>query len=58
MGIASNDHCYVWYKDGTASSGNSGDLDTHRTPYKYSGGDKTGPALGQEIPVKQNQNQQ
>jgi filamentous hemagglutinin family protein len=36
MGIASDDHVYVWYKDGTVSSGTSNDLYKHRGSYKYS----------------------
>ena len=37
MGIAgSNDHVYVWYKDGTVSSGRSNDLDRYRQRYRYS----------------------
>lgn len=36
IGIAGNDHVYVWYKDGTASSGTSTDLDRYRVPYRYS----------------------
>ena len=37
MAIAgSNDHTYVWYKDGTVSSGSTGDLDQHRQPYGFS----------------------
>ena len=36
MGIAgSNDHIYVWYKDGTVSSGSSRDLDKYKAPYAY-----------------------
>jgi len=37
MGIAgSNDHVYVWFRDGTVSSGSSDELDKHRKPYRYS----------------------
>ena len=36
IGIASNDYCYVWYKDGTASYGTSDDLDSYRASYTYS----------------------
>ena len=37
MAIAgSNDHVYVWYNDGTVSSGTSSDLDAHRGLYNYS----------------------
>lgn len=36
MAIAgSNDHVYIWYRDGTASSGVSRRLDVYRTPYAY-----------------------
>jgi hypothetical protein len=35
MGIASDDHVYTWYRDGTVSSGTSADLDAYRTPYAY-----------------------
>ncbi len=36
MGIAgSNDHVYVWYKDGTVSSGSSSNLTKYRNPYKF-----------------------
>jgi hypothetical protein len=37
MGIAgSDDHVFVWYKDGTVSSGTSWDLEAYRAPYTYS----------------------
>ena len=37
MAIAgSTDHVYVWYNDGTVSSGQSNDLDMHRGLYNYS----------------------
>lgn len=37
MGIAgSNDHVYVWYRDGTVSSGSSRALAQYRKPYRYS----------------------
>jgi len=37
IGIAgSNDHVYVWYGDGTVSSGTSSDLDRYRKRYGYS----------------------
>ncbi len=37
MAIAkSDDHVYIWYKDGTVSSGTSWDLDKYRNPYPYS----------------------
>lgn len=36
IGIAGNDHVYAWYRDGTASSGTSRDLDRYRAPYRYS----------------------
>jgi hypothetical protein len=29
-------HTFVWYRDGTVSAGSSGDLDEHRTLYRYS----------------------
>ena len=35
MGISSVDAVYVWYDDGTATSGTTTDLDAHRTPYAY-----------------------
>ena len=42
MAIAgSDDHVYVWYRDGTASSGTSRRLDVYRTPYQFA------PAAGQ-----------
>lgn len=39
VGVAiagSNDHVYVWYDDGTVSSGTSWDLDHHEAPHQYS----------------------
>lgn len=36
ISIASDDHVYAWYRDGTASSGTSSDLDKYRLPYSYS----------------------
>ena len=39
VGVAiakSNNRVYVWYKDGTASSGNTVDLDKYRKLYNYS----------------------
>jgi hypothetical protein len=37
MGIAcSNDHVYVWYRDGTVTSGTSDHLDQYRSAYHYS----------------------
>lgn len=37
IGIAgSNDHVYVWFKDGTVSSGTSSQLEQYRKPYAYS----------------------
>jgi len=37
LGIAgSNDHVYVWFSDGTVSSGTSGDLNQYRASYGYS----------------------
>ena len=36
MGIAGDDHVYVWYRDGTVSSGTSIDLDRFRLPARYS----------------------
>lgn len=35
MAIASNDHVYAWYDDGTVSSGTSLDLDAYRAPYAF-----------------------
>jgi hypothetical protein len=36
MGIAgSDDHVFVWYRDGTVSSGSSSKLAQHRAPYAY-----------------------
>ena len=36
IGIAkSDDHVYVWYRDGTVSAGTSKDLDYYRAPYTY-----------------------
>lgn len=32
----SNDHCYVWYKDGTVTAGKNNDLDLFRSKYSYS----------------------
>jgi|GEM_PF-1812903 len=36
IGIASDDHVYVWYSNDKASSGWSRDLDFYRSPYSYS----------------------
>lgn len=36
MGIASDDHCYTWYADGTVSSGTTSDLDQYISSYGYS----------------------
>jgi hypothetical protein len=36
MGIAGDDHVYVWYRNGTVSSGTSTDLDRFRPPARYS----------------------
>jgi hypothetical protein len=36
MAIASDDHVYAWYSDGTVSSGTSSDLDAYRSRYSYS----------------------
>ena len=36
VGIAGDDHVYVWYRDGTVSSGTSTDLDRFRPPARYS----------------------
>ena len=35
MDIASNDYSYVWFTDGTVSSGTTWDLDQYRTLYSY-----------------------
>ena len=35
MAIASDDHVYAWYTDGTVSSGTSSDLGRYRQPYAY-----------------------
>ena len=38
VGVAiagSNDHTYVWYKDGTVSSGSTDDLDRYRQVYTF-----------------------
>lgn len=35
IGIASDDHVYVWYGDGTVSAGDSRDLDAYRAPQPY-----------------------
>ncbi len=35
IGIASDNHVYAWYRNGTVSSGTSADLDDFRTPYPY-----------------------
>jgi len=35
IGIASDNHVYAWYRNGTVSSGTSADLDDFRAPYPY-----------------------
>jgi hypothetical protein len=36
IGIARDDHVYVWYRDGTVSSGTSWDFSRYRRLYDYS----------------------
>jgi hypothetical protein len=36
VGIASDNHVYAWYRDGTVSAGAIGNLGSYRQPYPYS----------------------
>jgi hypothetical protein len=36
IGIASNNHVYTWFKDGTVSEGTRKDLDAYEAPVQYS----------------------
>ena len=35
LGISTSDHTYVWYDNGTASSGSTSKLNIHRSSFKY-----------------------
>lgn len=51
IGMAGDDHVYVWYDDGMASSGTTADLGRYRPPYTYSipGGRKPKDILAVDI---------